>query len=69
MKLTPTGPPQFGEPVVADPAATHEIPSHAVVESEYDMLVVSGGGEAQRERHHVTVQLKRTGKGWIITSI
>jgi hypothetical protein len=47
----------------------HELPSTAVVESDLEMLVESGGGDAQSEKRRVRVQLKRTAKGWIITSL
>ena len=67
--LVPTAPPQFAEPVVTDPAGARDMPSHAVVECDLDMLAVSGSGDVQPEKKRVTVHLKRTPKGWVITSL
>jgi hypothetical protein len=69
MSLVPTAQPQFAEPLVTDPAGAREIPSHAVVECDLDMLAVSGSGDVQPEKKPVAVHLKRTAKGWVITSL
>lgn len=68
MALALTTPPQFAEPVVEDPSGKNQIPMHATAEGDLDMLVVSGSGDAQSEKRRVTVHLKRTAKGWVITS-
>jgi hypothetical protein len=69
MTIEPAAPPQFEEALVADPAARDSRPSHAVIESDMNMVVVSGSGDARSEKRRVTVHLKRTAAGWIITSL
>jgi hypothetical protein len=68
MTLIPVASPKF-DPVIADPARMHELPSNAVVECALEMLGESGGGEVRREKQRLTVRLRRTAKGWIITSL
>jgi hypothetical protein len=69
MKLVRTSPPEFSEPVVADPAGADAVPSRASVRSEWTMLVDSGRGDAKLVRQDATVLLNRKANGWIIAVI
>jgi hypothetical protein len=61
--------PEFPEFVGADSAAAPAAPTRASIRGEWTETVDSGTGEAQTVRREVTVQLRRTRNGWIITGI
>jgi serine/threonine protein kinase len=69
LTLVPVQAPEFAEPIEESTSAANQEPSHAVVQASQHLRIVAGDGTVLPGDKVLTIHMRRTGEGWVISSL